>query len=387
MSKQSRPSVPAAVKRQLRQEAGFGCCFCGLPVLQYQHIIPYAREAHFRVEDMMVLCPLCHDKATHGALSEQEQRTRKADPYNVERGYAQGQLTVDQEACVVKAGSNEFVGEGWFVQVDGEPLLGLDLDENGRMTLTVSLFDSDDNLLAFIEKNEWISGDPLPWDIESTYRLFTLRQKAGDIALSIDARKTPVAVRAKLWRRKQLIDIGPQAVQIHGGGVMSFRDLCIVGQRIDVDSEAGEIRLTPIITDQDGKGYLVSWPNEEERIEQGIELWKQLQGDPTARPQDLALVARTSILGQLGEANYASIPELLRAVDDAPTKTVFSAFGYGEDSATLMISATRDEHQMFLYVHGVDLEALKGQQFSQRAGRLLVESRALISNVLRRKDR
>jgi hypothetical protein len=45
-----RPKIPAAVARQLRQEAGFGRCCCGVPILQYHHIIPWAAEAHFRPE-------------------------------------------------------------------------------------------------------------------------------------------------------------------------------------------------------------------------------------------------------------------------------------------------------------------------------------------------
>lgn len=49
--------MPLPVKRKLRQEAGFGCCKCGRPIIEYHHIIPYSNDdPHFRVEDMMCLC-------------------------------------------------------------------------------------------------------------------------------------------------------------------------------------------------------------------------------------------------------------------------------------------------------------------------------------------
>ncbi len=37
------PSTPLLIKRQLRQEAGFGCCKCGKPIIQYHYIIPYTQ--------------------------------------------------------------------------------------------------------------------------------------------------------------------------------------------------------------------------------------------------------------------------------------------------------------------------------------------------------
>ena len=81
-------NTPDPIKRQLRQEAAFGCCVCGFPILQYHHIVQWKDDQHFRPEDMMVLCPNDHDRATKGAFPEAEQRRWKANPYNKERGLA-----------------------------------------------------------------------------------------------------------------------------------------------------------------------------------------------------------------------------------------------------------------------------------------------------------
>jgi hypothetical protein len=87
----SRPDIPAAVDRQLRQEAGFGCCRCGNPIFEYHHIIPWAVEAHFRPEDMMVLC-FYHHREFGTAMPEAEQRTYKSRPYKIQHGPAGGLL-------------------------------------------------------------------------------------------------------------------------------------------------------------------------------------------------------------------------------------------------------------------------------------------------------
>ena len=77
-----RRKIPSDVARQLRQEAGFGCCKCGFPLIQYHHIVEWADDQHFRVADMMVLCPNHHDQATKGAMPEPQQRLLKVNPYN-----------------------------------------------------------------------------------------------------------------------------------------------------------------------------------------------------------------------------------------------------------------------------------------------------------------
>ena len=83
---------------------GFGCCKCGRPVYQYHHIIDYAIEQHFRPEDMMILCPYCHDEATK-AMPELEQRGHKANPYNIQRGMVSGSLEINHSECAVDLGT------------------------------------------------------------------------------------------------------------------------------------------------------------------------------------------------------------------------------------------------------------------------------------------
>jgi hypothetical protein len=122
-------NTPAAVARLLRQEAGFGCCVCGTPILQYHHIVEWADEQHFRPQDMMVLCPTHHDQATKGAMPEVEQRQYKAAPNNIKRGLVDGTLKVRQDYCAASFGSVMMVGEGTFLQMDGKNVLGFNIED------------------------------------------------------------------------------------------------------------------------------------------------------------------------------------------------------------------------------------------------------------------
>jgi hypothetical protein len=38
---EDRPPIPLPVKRLVRQQCAFGCVLCGLPLYEYDHIVPY----------------------------------------------------------------------------------------------------------------------------------------------------------------------------------------------------------------------------------------------------------------------------------------------------------------------------------------------------------
>jgi len=200
MTQFARKSLPASVARLLRQEAGFGCCACGKPIIEYHHIVPWAADRHYRADDMMALCPYCH--ATVNALSEAEQRKLKANPYNITRGWAEGPLQVNHSCSSLYVGGTTVHSHGPFLTIDGEPIVAL-YRESGRLEISLKLYGENDELLLFIERNEWISGDPLPWDIQVTDQTITVRQRAGKISLGIDARQNPMRLTGQFWKARR----------------------------------------------------------------------------------------------------------------------------------------------------------------------------------------
>lgn len=146
----------------------------------------------------MLLCPKCHDMASKHVLKEPEQRKFKASPYNLKHGYANGKIHDPEETCAVLLGGNMLIGTGCFVRVDEYCLVGISLGESGVLELSVSIFNEADELILLIEKNEWITGDPAPWDLDADYQFLRLRAKKYDVLLELDAGKQPIRLTAKL---------------------------------------------------------------------------------------------------------------------------------------------------------------------------------------------
>lgn len=262
--------VPKPLKRLVRQEAGFGCCKCGHPIFEYHHIVRGSEDP----QDIMILCPICHHEATVGAMTEEEQRFYKSHPYNIEKGYVEGKLKVNQKLPVVLIGTNQFIGKGDFILVDQESLLSLKINSD-KLELSVKLYNQNDQLLVHIENNEWISGDPMPWDLESSFQWLKIRHKLRDIALEVNAKKFPIIIHADFWRKGQNFKLSPNQILFNGiQQNVGFINLCFVAMRLIADTSLKQFKLEP--DPRFGKGVLVSWSDIPERIEKGLKAWEKL---------------------------------------------------------------------------------------------------------------
>ena len=275
MEEASTRDIPDSTKRQLRQEAGFGCCICGNPVFQYHHIMDWALTKFHDPSDMMVLCPNHHHEATVRALTELEQRKWKARPLNIAKGYVDGLLKITEPGVAVEVGTNYLIGPGFKFIVDEAPLLALDRDSDGRLQLSLDLYDATDSMLLTIHNNEWITGDPIPWDVEFSHRRFVLRRKSGEVALSIDARQTPILLYGQLWRKGQLFEMKNDRLQFNG----VIRDfacigLGLVGIHLSVDTTSDVLQLVP---DPVTGGRLVSGVDPAQRLEMCFAALRELE--------------------------------------------------------------------------------------------------------------
>jgi len=226
----------------------------------------------------MILCPNHHREAIEGAMLKAEQLQYKNKPYNISKNFVEGCLKINQSAPIVTIGFSEIVGEGDFIIVDGESLLSLFIN-NGRLELSLKLYDQNDNLVAEVERNEWISGDPLPWDLESKYQWIRLRKKLRDIDLEIDARKFPIRIRADMWKNGQNILLNPKGIYFNGvaGKHIGIIGGCYVGGYFGVDTK--EKRTFIDLNPRFPKMHLISEPDINKRIKKGLRAWKKLLND------------------------------------------------------------------------------------------------------------
>lgn len=211
----NRASVPSDVKRQLRQESGFGCCRCGHPFIQYHHIVPWAEDQHFRPADMMVLCGQCHPLCTVGAIPEVDQRAMKARPKNIVDNLVRGHLFVNKSELVVNLAGGRATETPNLLQLSQEVVLSARRDaEHGRVLISANIHDRDGNTVGFLRDNEWNMIPDLVWDFE-TYPLHsTVRLAPRQIAFAVDVRNDEVCLQGKWFHGGQDIEFTPTMARI-----------------------------------------------------------------------------------------------------------------------------------------------------------------------------
>lgn len=284
----NRPAIPAEVERALRQEAGFGCCKCGVPIIEYHHIIPYAQTLTHKAEDMMCLCPLHHAEADR-ASTEQEQRQWKSNPVNMAKGFATGTLKTNQSVMVVDAGTVQFIGSECLVRIDRRELFKLEIDSAGRVLLSVQLLDKQNRTLVEIDRNQWQSGDCAPWDIRADFQRLSVRERQGEVSLEIDTTGDYIRFSGCLWHNGTLVRITSSGIRhgrlkvddsIYNGVRISH--LGLVCMTIAVDTKQQMTGLVP--TGLNGNGFIVRGANKEERIQKGIAAYNELIANPPENP-------------------------------------------------------------------------------------------------------
>lgn len=271
MTGQTRPAIPNAVKRALRQEAGFGCCVCGLPILQYHHIVEWSDEQHNRLSDMMVLCPTHHDQASKGAFPKVEQRAAKVSPFNIERGRAGGLLAVKQSYPAIDLGSVTVVNEGSIFEIDGEQMLGMEI-QDGSLLVSLLLRSQSGEQLCLVDQNEWLSGDPMAWDIEADWQRLTIRERAESINLSLNVKSIPASLTGEFWGNGDRIKVTNDRIILGSRKNFSYilKDLALVGTSL-------KLHKSGAVLDAGGGGALISWSDRRERLWKAAEKWREIK--------------------------------------------------------------------------------------------------------------
>jgi hypothetical protein len=207
-------SAPADVKRRLRQEAFFGCCMCGNPLIDNAHIIEYHITKQFPVEDMLALCPNCHREADKGHMPKYVLRDVKQIPYNMNQRYVKKRFVVTGEKMVINIGSSRFINTERVFTVDDFDLVSINRIEGKYLSLNLNLFDRFNGFVALVYDNFWMVDRRYFWDIEYRPQHLIIRNAPRIISLEIRIQNEEVYLRGDLYYYGFLIPVSPQTINI-----------------------------------------------------------------------------------------------------------------------------------------------------------------------------
>ncbi|RZK52310.1 MAG: HNH endonuclease [Pedobacter sp.] len=181
--------IPSAVKREIRQNSGFGCVICGLGIWEYEHIDPEFTECTVHdPEKMTLLCPQCHSKKTKGFIDKGTILAAMKNPKAMQKGFSNEFFTLGNNQPVIFFGSNSFQDCDILLRVDNINIIQVFQPElpGGPFRFSGVFFDKNGKKTLEIDMNEWKAYSD-NWDVDITGSLITIREKIGKISLSIKA--------------------------------------------------------------------------------------------------------------------------------------------------------------------------------------------------------
>jgi len=232
-------TIPADIKRDVRQRCGFGCVVCGLGIVQYEHVEPEFPEAERHEADKIaLLCPQCHAKVTTGFWSKEKIKQAMQNPICKQRGFTKEVFDFCGGHPALQFGGMLIRNCPIPIQVGGRPLFKIEKPEaeGGPFRLSGIFCDSTGKISLQILENEWIASSA-NWDVEVSGGAITIREAHGKIHLILRVKPPESLIVERLDMR--IGNLGFEAdgdhlrVKFPNGGYGDFTrcgvDNCMVG--------------------------------------------------------------------------------------------------------------------------------------------------------------
>jgi hypothetical protein len=94
-----RPPIPENLRRKVLVEAGHRCAIptCRFPTVEIAHIVPYSQVKKHEYENLIALCPNCHDRADKEEIDRKSLRIYKRILQRLTDRYERFELNVLNE--------------------------------------------------------------------------------------------------------------------------------------------------------------------------------------------------------------------------------------------------------------------------------------------------
>ena len=159
-------AIPEGIKRQVRQECGFGCVCCGFAIATYEHIDPPFKDAReHNPSNIAYLCGSCHDRVTRRLWSKEKIIVARSNPWCVTNHQCHDSFDISTPNPVIWVGPNEIININKILSFDNQVVLSIEPPEQPGAPYSISgeFYDDSGTLLFTIDRNEWI-GNIENWD-------------------------------------------------------------------------------------------------------------------------------------------------------------------------------------------------------------------------------
>lgn len=151
--------IKESIRKQIREDAGYGCVVCGTLFCDYEHIEPEFHDAEEHdPTKMTLLCESCHGKVTGKRKSKRRVWEAKADPYCKKHSVIREEID-PSVMPTIQIGSSHFHDIEIILSLHGKPLMWLEPPTKIGEPFLISAIFYDDNgkYIASLNRNQFTS--------------------------------------------------------------------------------------------------------------------------------------------------------------------------------------------------------------------------------------
>jgi len=197
---------PESIAKQVKKEAGFGCCVCGCPIFGYHYFEQYNEENKlFNPENLILLCSyhqiICFDNR-NPSISRQDLLEYKKYPFNVKNGNIGGLLLIKNTDLLIKPFKEKILRKGEeckILEIKSESVILFSIGEYDNLEITLDFYDKEGNLLACMDKNNFVFKAQMLWNFDFSKQSIKISQKDVDIFFNLYIKETYIELQANLW--------------------------------------------------------------------------------------------------------------------------------------------------------------------------------------------
>ncbi len=206
---EDRSSIPAEIKRQVRQQCHFGCAICGMPFFQYDHIDEYSYVQEHTADNLVLLCPNHHSAKTTKKLSKERIKAAKQNPFNATRSHTSGYRVEPSNELLTMLGSN--IVSGWYpegkgehhpIWINGKSFFTIHSDE-GWLSVSIALTNDHGEILLAVVRGELIVATAA-WDYVYEGDNIKVREGLRNVLLDMNLSDSKVEILKGMFLDKTI---------------------------------------------------------------------------------------------------------------------------------------------------------------------------------------
>ena len=212
--------IPEGIKRQVRQECGFGCVVCGFAIVEYEHIEAFSECRSHDPNSIALLCSKHHSLVTRGFLGKEEIKRHRTNPITFLNGPCNTDFFHLQHPLRLSIGSNTIAHFECIVRNnDGAEWLAIAPPEHPKAPVRIhaTFYNDDGSTSLRIHDNVWECQLEQTWDLVAS---------GGVISLYRAPRREALRLRAELPNILHLerldMMVGKSGIQINAAGVVTL---------------------------------------------------------------------------------------------------------------------------------------------------------------------